>query len=850
MALGIFSNQQGAPRDRNVTRKGLPEDTTPSPRQIDGFDLSAAAPAPRTVQVLGSQVPVPTAPPTRTTRNPPTQRTNLADSNRTATGAPLERRGAGLAGDQGTAQQTGAPATAPQPFEPRPSQDFLGEIPENVLNQFTGVQYHVALSMIPKANVPAIQEQIPIQSGSTSSGQDNLDFLAQELRSLGAVTLASTGDVFGENESTFSARDSLSSSQIAFAEAQGQAIGGDVTVDVSGRNYYNIKNMTLENIMSPAPQNPFVSTIVTGKMTIVEPHGFKLHEDIRDLSLQLGYVNLNQGRALYRLDIYFSGWNQDTGEWSVFIPMDTRKSRKVSLLTYYFHLAKLEAVVDHTGTTYDVSLVPAGHVAYRPEEISVEAASIFNGGLSQAETFGGFLDKLKQHMEKAVEDRTNGQVLREYEFIAPEELKAAKFFSGRFENKRGFMGVDPQSGGTVVTGRDVNILNVIQDAIQDLEIVWDKFLKKEIDPRHLKPRVHWGIRFNTVFITGANENIHDYRKIKLQYIIEPFITYKKSTINNKNDAEQTVTQSSQVERVQQMLSFGMVNRVYDYINTPTNTEVIDFKIDLKNFYYHTLFNPTENATTGGIAQAESSSSGDNKRKQQFEEVVRETNADGASGGGGGGAFTNSVGSPACLATQSNNGYDVIGGGLGEMAKSDFHGSTRSADQLKKQEYHANLDDHIRNDLIVLENFQVRGDPVWMLSPYGNESGNVVESPEAAGDARIQTQSSRCIFLRMLAPVQNDLMNPNRPPPNISCNVIGGFYEIYKVTSQFDGGKFTQTLDGHKILNLNFVETYINIVQSGQIDTSPAGTATNRIPAGRANTAVVQSILGSGGNIST
>ena len=133
-----------------------------------------------------------------------------------------------------------------------------------------------------------------------------------------------------------------------------------------------------------------------------------------------------------------------------------------------------------------------------------------------------------QAMNKSVSERTGDQVKRKYEFKAPSALLAAPFYSGKFESKKGFLKGDPDGGSVVSAGRDMDVLTLLEDALKDLELTWINILKKD-DPRHLKPRVHWGIRFNVVYGSGVNPGTNDFDTISNQYIIEPFVTFKGAT---------------------------------------------------------------------------------------------------------------------------------------------------------------------------------------------------------------------------------------------------------------------------------------------------------------------------------
>ena len=714
-------------------------------------------------------------------------------------------------------------------------------IPDNVLLPYVNLQYHMVWSMVPTDNLPKVQQNIPVGSGNSNAGTFNE--LTRAILAEGSVPFASTGDVF---------RFERAPEEFDPSSDDPRVITGEFSPDTSkvfsqqwtpakGRHYYNIESLTLNNIMAPTAQNPYINAMVTGKMNIIEPHGFKWNEDARMVANDNGYSGISLGRVVWRLDIFFSGYNQDTGEWAPFIELDTR-IRKTKLITYYMNITTVDAKVTNMGTTYDMSIVPSGHSAYRPEEVVVDAGAIFTGSQSQAQTFGGFLERVSQAMNKAVSDRTNEQVIRNYEFKAPPELLAAEFFSGEFERKQGFLKNDPKSGSVVSTARDANVITLLEDALKDLELTWDQILKKD-DPKHLKPRIHWGIRFNVVYGSGVNTGTNDFDGITNQYIIEPFVTYKHATINNRDEMAKVVDVNAQADRVKEMLRLGMLNRIYNYINTSENNEVIEVDIALKNFYYHTMF--TGDASSSGASQATGAGS---KTKQVLEKASQLDNEGVDSIDKGESAvpsnlensvqsslrrlFGSAIDNPSatCSARTFKTAYDTYGGGFGEMPKTDARGSVGGSDQLKRTEYQANINDHIKNDMIRID-MEVRGDPLWLLSSYGKDSGNLLTVGNETTDttsttALIQTQSSRCFFLRMFAPHQDDYMNPARGEASTACSILGGFYETIKVVSVFKGGKFTQTLTAAKMNHLNYVENNISLATNSQVVGGAVTTDTN------------------------
>lgn len=738
-------------------------------------------------------------------------------------------------------------------FQVEPIEGFGGGIVDNALNRYINVQYHLVLSMVPLPEVRKAQERLAL---SSTGAKNNIAFddIARSIRASQLVTIASTGDVFDIDEVTFE------------EELPIPAFTPDPIVarrflsrDVSGRNYFNIKSLTFQNYTSPTPSNPYVAQMVDMKMTLVEPHGLSFHEEITELSKQLGYEDIGIGRAVYRLDIFFSGYDPDTGEWVPQIKLDAR-TRKINQVSYFVIITQLQAKVDHTGTTYDLDLMPVGTFGWRPEEAALEANSVFTGNESPAtqgkETFGGFLDQLEILMSNAKEQRTHKQIKRKYKFFAPQLLRQQEFYSRDFFARHNFLKEQDKGGSVVVIGRDIDVMSLVEAALQDIEKVWDEFLKEEVDPQFVEPRIHWNIRFNVLYDGRPNREIHDFDEMTLEYIIEPFATYKKAHYETREQVEQITSPEAQTNRIARMAELGMIDRVYDYIHTSENTEVIDFDLSLKYFYYRALAVASDSDADIGSMVPQSAGSTGTQRENQ-EKLFSITNPDQEIEAGTGNPsrirnkpvvdstlqriFGRGVDRPppGCQANRRRkSGYDTITGGFNDAGISDYHSSIGSQAERKRSKFQLNLNDYLRNDLIRIEDLQVRGDPIWLLSPYANESLTLVRSPALTDEDRsrnigggsiVRTQLSRYIFLRMFAPVQDDLMNPNRNVASTACSIIGGFYEVVTVQSTFEGGKFTQKITANVADHLNFAENFAVARSRAEEDEAEEETPQTQMP---------------------
>ena len=482
-------------------------------------------------------------------------------------------------------------------FRIEPRGDLADLISENVLNDYINLQYHIVFSMMPDRELVNLQRQIP-----QAIDKANTDDVLQLNRRIGAVTLASTGDVFFNDTTIENVNEGREFAEIENAPLANLnsdlTLGAGVERDVSNRHYYNIKSLTLENVFSPSKNNPGLSQMILAKMSLIEPHGFRLVEDLRSIADRIGHKNINLGRIVYRLDIFFSGYNTESGEWIPRISLDPRRSARQDSLSYFVNITTMNAKVEAKGTNYELGLTPAGHPSFLPEEIVLEAQSIATGVKREdggPQTFGGFIDNLSIALEKSRKTRSNSQIKRTYKFFAPDILRQAKFYAQEFLDEKGLLSKLPDGERVLHIGKDLTLMDILQAALEDMPFVQDSFLADRSNDTFLVPKILWTIRYNTVYENKA-PNLNDYENITLEYIIEPYVSYKKATIENKEQAIKVVDPEAQSNRVEAMVRLGMITRIYNYIHTSENTEVKDFDLDFKMLYY-TALNTSQDTPT-------------------------------------------------------------------------------------------------------------------------------------------------------------------------------------------------------------------------------------------------------------
>lgn len=709
------------------------------------------------------------------------------------------------------------------------SANAIREIGENILSDYINVQYHVALSMVPFKEA-AIAQSALIKDGEI--GGVNLNDMTIDTRKDKSVTLASTGEVFRnrQNATLFSdgGTDVTGTGDIANVLLES-------TFLADPRNYYNISEIVMENTMAPSLTNSSISQMLTMKMRIAEPHGFKLVEDIKRLAFDQGYRFVNHARAIYRVDLWFSGYKMydkndssvAIGTWVENIPVynDYNKAATtVTPLSYYMYITSLSAELTANGTMYDVDFVPMGGVAFRPEDTVLDAASMKtqSGNLNTGGTIGDFLDSLETVLPKMRLDSSKDLIVRDYKFYAPQWVRDASLGAGaesRLSTKIGSLkGANPSAAAVVNSARGSSVLDLLNAAFADSAELRDLWLvDDDANKNFLVPRTHMSIRFNAKYynasgvtappdVGAGDRDLNDYKKITLEYLIEPYITYKAFTSDEPSKVKEVARPENQLQRVRNLIKYGMLTRIYNYIWTGLNTEILDLPLQFKNFYLVPLWKGAENgqATRGKLTNAPASNpyantskligdaGVDRLMKQLFGEKNRIQEASAIFDG--------------------SNPYTIFNMGSMNTAPDVDPMMSQSSERNRLMKYLYYENDHFENDMLRLEGMNIKGDPIWLMSPYASARINPLTdsagvSGSGAADVKIQPQSSRVIFLRMNVPNQDDYMGPKffADGLNKHPHIIGGFYEVLKVTSTFSGGKFLQKVDAVKIANLNFAE---------------------------------------------
>jgi hypothetical protein len=670
-------------------------------------------------------------------------------------------------------------------LEQPPSSDTVLPEPEspveaifsNPLDGYTSAQYHISLSMV---------HSRVFEGRGDPRDEDRVYF-------------ASTGDTLQggiKSEGDLGPME-VDSSDFSSPLTEKVFDGMEVTDRVVGRVASTstepllvIKGLTMKSVLDVTPSNPELARIIEMGMVLHEPAGFSLDENIRSVAPGLGYRG-SPARIVWRLDVWFSGYRADTGQWELIAiqdPLDPQRQHVRA--TYFVHIITMDSDVTHTGTQYTLSMVPIELIALRPEQIKVEGLAI-----EADTTFGDFLQQLGSALTKACADKSRNRIQKIFDIRLAEGTEAEKLANEPIIATTGFQSEtqnldDDRSGKVKISiARDMTVLDIIRAALNGLRKVQDDFNRPD-DPDKKQPRIIYAIRPD-VRMDGAipSPDNNDYNGIRYSYIIEPHYDFRISP-----DRSEQASQSVREARLRNLVANGALRRVYNYTFTGENTEIINLSAKLKFYYYDDLVIPYDSASLNLIGSRESQNRGEEARKDiktqgeteaSMARRLSEEQTDEVLG---------RMGRPG-IPHSANEPGTALRHGRTDMPPTVPHVTgSRSAEATRERaRYLQDLNKRIHADLVKIEDMEVRGDPGWLFS-------TLVYVPEIR-----QAPSVACVFrLNVIAPDQSAYMDPqaqvDRRATGAEAN-LGGFYQVVTIEHRMEDGMYTQKITGVRLDHL-------------------------------------------------
>jgi len=688
---------------------------------------------------------------------------------------------------------------------------------ENPLNPYILTQYYITFGMLPLNSKTSGASTVGNNSGNTSANAAGTSSIAA------ASTAAST------------TIKSTSSNNYVLAST------GGINDSTQKASYYNIVKLAVDTILTPTEGNPVVSQQVKMRLTIQEPCGFNFIEDVIAMGKKCGYQTAGLGVIDYFVRINFGGYDPNSGKWVYPIPFIANKN--ITQVEYAVAVANVQAQTNAEGTLYDFDLVFADHYSYIMREMIIMPTTLAN---LKTNSFGDFCDGLATALTNDKKQRTDNNIRRKYVFKYPKELGQSPFNGSGFQEALQSEGAQGGAPSNLPTGK-TDVLKIIKMALANVKYSQDKFLYPtgSYDPNFTTPLTDYTIRF--IYDRGTfDTKLQTWNDNTVTYIVEPFTSYSKYSLK-VGDIGTYVSPNNQLKRMQDIKKRGMWVRTYNYLFTGQNSEVLNYDAVLSAFY-NTALNTFIRGGNGGDTKpvaAHGLTSG-------AQSAIPPINNNGSTGllssmFGLSATTSGAIQSIISAASgSSSSGGAVSGtdltagsrfqGGMDENYPYDAQklnaGSASDGASSKRDHfaYEIAKTDYLRNDLLELNNFEVKGDPIWLLSAYGSD--DIDQSGGLKVGATPVERLGRVILINIFTPNQSNYMNAqfiqSGKTDTRNGAYLGGFFEVIVVRNTFANGQFTQSLQGVKLNHMDYINTLAS--QSGTSPTSFMQSVNNQASA--------------------
>lgn len=558
--------------------------------------------------------------------------------------------------------------------------------------------------------------------------------------------------------------------------------GSGVTLAQTGKTRCYIDDLNFQTVHS-ATVNQGTSAVTQIRFTVTEPLGCSFLDEIFDASKNTGIDNFT--KCPYFLDISFKGRDPETSA-----------PRSIgNTFTFGILITSMQAEIKESGTVYQFTAVKTGDYANTNEYgILNEAISI---PISPAGSNSVNAQDIMNAVAKTLTDR------------------AKKSNSASLENKSG----DAESSGTNTTNNVYQILFDQQGGqgnpgftLEELNVLESDFLKNQdsmnmsyltFDPKATTIQINKGTSVVKIIETlmnytkylkdslGGNNKTQDKAGQDVYYIQckcivdtgkydktrNDYIRTLQYVVKKRKDASITTvvnpsTPPSPDNRTQSLFDGGVVPKVYNYIFTGKNIDVINLDLKL-NFAWYMPWAPIygnanpSNSTTGILTNQNDLNDFDHISDLDYlnaKPVSTDKDSFADDFKTQAGPFPTTIIS-TCMADR--NATRIIGNNSRTRAVNFV------AAIFEQGKSGGNA------DLMNIE-LTIRGDPFW-IDPFSAGTEAFYTNPKQLYFQLIATLPSE--------PQENGLINKQQN------GMITALYKVFVVDHSFKDGKFTQVLHG-------------------------------------------------------
>lgn len=356
-----------------------------------------------------------------------------------------------------------------------------------------------------------------------------------------------------------------------------QFAGGEVILKSGGKpkqgggalaNDYYINNLVIRNTISPTKQAG-LGTVYQVLFDVVEPYGTDFVDALLEAAGKMGYTN--HLKAVYRLDIEFKGYDDDGKPSASTIPGTGR--------SIFLHFYSVELNVEAGVTTYQVQAVPAQQLA-ATEVHSILQESVTCKGKTVQEVVESFFDEynlvLKQQQQLTKVLQPDEHVLKVID-STEKLLKSPINYDINESETRTILNfshtnvpdVPVVNVRQITVPKGTTIQQFLEEVIRASEFYQDQF-DQDGEPKDANGFLQIGRIFNRMRILLA-DNGNNRPCYQFMYVLRT------------QDVSASYFDKQPVEA-------GIIapTRVYNYIHTGANSDVLDFNLNYKFAYYQAI----------------------------------------------------------------------------------------------------------------------------------------------------------------------------------------------------------------------------------------------------------------------
>lgn len=363
---------------------------------------------------------------------------------------------------------------------------------------------------------------------------------------------------------------------------------GIVLFETGGTGSINLEELTMEGIGTGNKSgNYMMAQPIVFRGRLVEPIGGRLIEAVSLTSLKLGYPD-NQS-AVYLLEISFVGYDDDDQPvvcqgWDK-EPMEFR---------YYVTLQQLKMQLDYRGSVYEIEMVPSTARGALGDYMNLETGFRMTGSPG---TIGDLCKNLEDALNKREEQKVkDGYRCHPHKYVitAHKKIRDMKFDYSFWS--RGNWSWAQNTGetqieaGTTVQNFLMNSLSTSKDLLKYLHKVDEgkkDYNSPDTKPGSIdKPPRSISIIVGSKLQSQGNKILFDNKLNGSVEEVHVFVTTKEDgkLIISPQEYEDVRNSGFRSDRIQRWIDLGLLRKVYKWIHTGENTEVLGANIKIDNLW--------------------------------------------------------------------------------------------------------------------------------------------------------------------------------------------------------------------------------------------------------------------------